>query len=1052
MYYTVLAERNICLTKEDFLRSMKRKISKILGVTLTLVMVLSLAIALAPVPVAGACGQNVWAKHAIPKEGKTGNWVLALSTSGKTRGPMDRAINGDLYVHASVDGTTYTLFKSTDDGCTWAYVGTSGHLVKDAIIDIVCAPDDADVLYYATTTDVYKSADGGSRFDKVGDTPGNAGTGNLTIACMDVGVLEPCAACPGGQYIVAVGLVDSGALMGGGVWMLDEGARPFIGWIDSEVGGVPSSSTIAAGGYDVWDVGLSPGYTDDTQIVAVITDGSETYVSTKLGVTGWNSIIGDAELEGGNSPANNVVANDKASIAFADDYEVDTGDGLYGELYVGISDTTVYGDVYSFYGDSGAGNSIAIDLGAGANITDLDVDGAFASANLIAGTKSAGLAKVRRSTDAGDLWKSALKEPTGDAGYVYVRIGDDYDDTDQAWTAVGGVDGGVSLQVADRLWNTIGLINTAILTVTDLSFGSMFMATDNVSDVNMTDGGDDSVWRQASCWQRIWSQTLTDNEAGFDPELVEVSPDHANDNTVFIGDPNDNKKILRSTDGGNKFKAQLKAAPGTWYSWVVIDDQTIIVGASGGTYRTINNGRSWKTLASCSGAGLIISLVLSPFYDTDSTILAGSNDGKIFRSTNAGKSWTEITTSIMSGSVIPAFSNKYDEDETMYCTDSSGGIYRFIKGTTTSWARIDGLSGFPTAGGAAITVGRGLVMSSDGTLYATDNGTTNGGVSRSLDPANSVITTPNPFFEVLNQTIEGTITSEMRYLWLVEEDGINTLWTVYGDKNVYCLQDTLTGSPTGTVPCGESSLRSDSVALSWEALTGGKKYEYDIHTAEAFKGGMGYVVDGGTSTTTNIVELLASVYAGRELYWRVRVYEGKPYRSRWSIKCQFSTKLIGGAWNPSMTASMFPGHFAPVCGSIGVPLDPVFNWNAADWATGYQFRLATNPDYLSPIVEETVNNTVYMLGITLEYSTTYYWRVRGVNANQTSEWAEGVFTTMDVPVEPLPPVVVEPTPAPIIELTTPEVIPTYMLWIIIGIGAILVIALIILIVRTRRVE
>jgi hypothetical protein len=406
----------------------------------------------------------------------------------------------------------------------------------------------------------------------------------------------------------------------------------------------------------------------------------------------------------------------------------------------------------------------------------------------------------------------------------------------------------------------------------------------------------------------------------------------------------------------------------------------------------------------------------------------------------------------MTGTVIPAFSNKYDEDETMYCVDSAGGVYRFIKGTTTVWARIDKLDGFPTAAGAGVDVGRGLVMSSDGTLYATDNGTTNGGVSRCLDPTNSVITTPYPFFEVVNQTVEGTITKEMRYLWLVEEDGINTLWTVYGDKNVYCRQDTLTGSPTGVVPCGESSLRSDSVALSWEAMTGASKYEYDIHTAEAFKGALGYVVDGGTSTTTNVVELLASVYAGRELYWRVRVYEGKPYRSRWSIKCQFSTKLIGGAWNPSQTAAGYPGHFAPVCGATGVPLDPIFNWNAADWATGYQFRLATNPDYLSPIVEETVNNTVYMLPMTLEYSTTYYWRVRGVNADQSSEWAEGVFTTMDEPVEPLPPVVVEPTPVQEIEITTPEVIPTFMLWIIIGIGAVLVIALIILIFRTRRIE
>jgi len=38
-----------------------------------------------------------------------------------------------------------------------------------------------------------------------------------------------------------------------------------------------------------------------------------------------------------------------------------------------------------------------------------------------------------------------------------------------------------------------------------------------------------------------------------------------------------------------------------------------------------------------------------------------------------------------------------------------------------------------------------------------------------------------------------------------------------------------------------------------------------------------------------------------------------------------------------------------------------------------------------------------------------------------------------------------------VEVPTAPVIPTYLLWVIVGVGAVLVIALIVLIVRTRRV-
>ena len=70
---------------------------------------------------------------------------------------------------------------------------------------------------------------------------------------------------------------------------------------------------------------------------------------------------------------------------------------------------------------------------------------------------------------------------------------------------------------------------------------------------------------------------------------------------------------------------------------------------------------------------------------------------------------------------------------------------------------------------------------------------------------------------------------------------------------------------------------------------------------------------------------------------------------------------------------------------------------------------------------------------------------------------------MAEPEEEEPPIIIEEQPAPPAPVITPEVIvnippeetvqviPDYLLWVIVGVGAVLVIAVIVLIVRTRRV-
>jgi len=170
---------------------------------------------------------------------------------------------------------------------------------------------------------------------------------------------------------------------------------------------------------------------------------------------------------------------------------------------------------------------------------------------------------------------------------------------------------------------------------------------------------------------------------------------------------------------------------------------------------------------------------------------------------------------------------------------------------------------------------------------------------------------------------------------------------------------------------------------------------------------------------------------------------------------------------------------APLSGANDVSLTPTFGWGAVADADGYYFEFADNANFVLPLVR--LDGDVGRLLVTayayvgeLPYTTAYYWRVKAVSGTigagdlVESGWASAVFITKDEPVEPTPPVVVQEAPElPDIIITQPDIIiespdiivplpaetPITPGWIyvIIGVGAVLVIALIVLIVRTRRV-
>jgi len=194
--------------------------------------------------------------------------------------------------------------------------------------------------------------------------------------------------------------------------------------------------------------------------------------------------------------------------------------------------------------------------------------------------------------------------------------------------------------------------------------------------------------------------------------------------------------------------------------------------------------------------------------------------------------------------------------------------------------------------------------------------------------------------------------------------------------------------------------------------------------------------------------------------------------SKWSTAVSFNT-MIPSDVNQGLNAE---GRISPINGSSGVPLTPAITWGAVNSATSYDFKLATDATFTTIVeAKDGLTTTVFSPSQPLKPNTVYFWEVRANAYTNVGNWVVSAFTTagaastttpgggtapnitvnppivtVNPPAITVPPAQVTVAPANItVNPTAPET-PAYI-WIIIAIGAVLVIAVIVLIARTRRV-
>lgn len=833
------------------------------------------------------------------------------------------------------DGSLYALLKESTPRLMRSDDGGLSWTETGYAGEVVDIVGTRDGLYLTDGTRVYKSADG-TAFNAI--TAGGLPVfdENESISCLDVGY-------DGSHHpLVFIGTADSDPGQWGGVYYLDEGGFG-AEWTD-----------MMAAGYDIRAIAAAPQFDHDFHLVALGSDASRSYILNNEGVIGeWTPAI---ELLKDN--VSSFAADSASRIRFTADFEA------FYELFVGVR-AGGNGGVFR------VNQTDAYDSGIDADVVSLALAEDGESLELLAGGAGGGL---WHSPDAGESWAPSRKAPSGD-GAVYVSLAADYSESGLAYAASGGSGSAFSRSLDGGLtWNQLSLIDAEIDDIVDLAPSPAY-SLDNVLFMLTADDGEHSLWRRRDGdWERI----LYGGPSGV-LDMVALSPGYHEDNVVLVAGVGDGKaSIWRSEDGGQSFRRRV--TPLTVDVWAIVDGSNWFIGGFDGdrgrVYRVSNGGVSYPSGADV-GDQPLSSISISPEYGQDETIVAGNEAGRVYLSGDNGQNFAPLPPSAvsgpLSGRVSVAFDPGYASNGIVYAAgDSPGeGIYRFVI-SDSGWENIDR----PEEGMIGATA-----LSASGVLYAA-NFAADGGMERCLDPRHR----PGASFDSVTKGLDDG--ARMVGLWIQEQN----LWSI-DSANVklmsYCdglttpvgLVSPLNGAPGVGLVIGEAAI---NVSLDWESLPGATSYQWQLNYDADFSS----LPDGFEGTTGSTSVHLPDLAPAATYYWRVRAVE--PSFSPWSERWSFNTGL-----GQEITAPLLE---SPASGAENVPPEPIFQWSAIAGADAYELIISTYATFDNPTILKTADyalpSTAWQCNVTLDYETTYYWKVRAVSADSCSAWsAVGAFST-----------------------------------------------------------
>lgn len=192
-------------------------------------------------------------------------------------------------------------------------------------------------------------------------------------------------------------------------------------------------------------------------------------------------------------------------------------------------------------------------------------------------------------------------------------------------------------------------------------------------------------------------------------------------------------------------------------------------------------------------------------------------------------------------------------------------------------------------------------------------------------------------------------------------------------------------------PADEFGMADTALSFQWTSVTDAEEYRIQISTDDTFSSGQ---ID---STVASDSISITSLNFSTTYYWRVKALN-QGGESNWSNAFSFTTK----APPPEIPTLQSPSDSA-----TDQDTSIVFEWATADHSESYQFQLSNASDFSSLIEDANQLSTTTYEVSGLSYSEIYYWRVRNVGIQDTSQWST-VFSFQTKIAAPGTPVLVEP--------------------------------------------
>ena len=996
---------------------MKRKLTKIWGIGLTLVLLVSLLAFAAPVSAAPL----EFSPETIP----SGTDQVIINGSNV----LDIAVAADGTTVYAVTGTG-NVYKSTDAGVSWTVKTTAAGHASGVIggADLIAvAPDDANYAVVAkadATTTVYATTNGGATWGVLG-TP-QEGSDAAAAVITDIALSADSA----GTHYIAIAGSDTDNV--GNVWYFDLGAAaPSWVEINDKTGFSTSDIDLALA------VAFSPNFASDQVLTAVTSDnGTAVYfemfsMSTLL----WNVDAGftnyEVELLNSAGASFDTVAT-VASISLSPTYL--GGDEIERVAFVGITGGSDDDGVYRL------DNTTVRHLTSAADINSV----AFNGTNLVAAVSAA--TTIYRSADPlvslpTFIPTASTKSPGGASLPVVAWAGT---------SVVAGTSGDASafsVSTDDGAsWNDISLIDTAITEIEDVAVS----ADGSVTYLLANDGSDMSLFRRASSWQRVLNIS---GDTGYivriapdDPSVVYVA-DKAGTTVYYSKESGDTKWYTRAS----RYSIQDLAVESADVAYVAVDGAVTVS-------KTTNRGFTWGVAGSTE---LIAGSIHTITSLSEDNLIVGGTTGYVSYSTDGGATWTPIAQQINTTSLLTQVTaSGLAEGDFIYAASSENTttVERWPIGQSQAVPWKDLLAPTSTDYRAY-----GIALH-NGTLYVSttyDGGATE--VQRTLIP---FIDEPSAAYWTTMTAAAGDFDrtpSALRVSGVtVYGASAGVLWG-YADLLAAAGPELIGPADGMKLSMNPISGTAYDVSFTWKRPSLATDYYLWVAFDEAFTEtaiGPGRLT--GSTTDATVSEILGagvsdtlSYMPGTTYYWRVMA--AVPIASPWSEVRSFSVE-------PG--TAVVPAIGSPANGETSASATPAFSWSPVSGATRYEFQLSADAGFTLPLLASTkLTSTGIQPAGTLDAGATYFWRVRSLEP-VAGGWSTIANFTVAVPVEPAAPVVIPPAKAPVVNIPPIEVpapivnippaptptapISQGLLLAIIIIGAVLVIAVIVLIVRTRR--